>query len=144
MPIAIHPKPGQMLLCDFSRGFKEPEMVKSSRPVVVLSGHIPGRQNLATVVACSTVAPDIIRSYHYKLPTQSIPRCKHFMGRDTWIKGDMVYTVAHHRLDLIVLGKEVTGKRNYFTQKLGREQMSEIYRCVLHGIGMSFLCQHIE
>lgn len=144
MPITFHPKVGQLLLCDFSKGFKEPEMVKSSRPVIVLSGFIPGRSNLATVVACSTVAPDTVRSYHYKLPEQSTPKCKHFMGRDTWIKGDMIYTVGYHRLDLILMSKDNCGKRVYFDQRLGKEQMSEIYRCVLNGIGMSFLCKHIE
>lgn len=144
MPITIHPKVGQLLLCDFSKGFKEPEMVKASRPVIILSGFIQGRSNLATVVACSTVEPDVIRNYHYKLPTQSTPKCKHFMGKDTWVKGDMVYTVGYHRLDPILLGKEPsTGKRIYFNQRIGREQMSEIYKCVLNGIGMSFLCQHI-
>ncbi|WP_038183092.1 type II toxin-antitoxin system PemK/MazF family toxin [Xenorhabdus bovienii] len=144
MQITIHPKLGQLLLCDFSQGFKEPEMVKSSRPVIVLSGSIPGRNNLVTVVACSTVEPETTRNYHYKLPTQSTPRSQHFMGRDTWVKGDMVYTVGLHRLSLIFLRKDENGKRIYHTQKLGHEQMNEIRRCVLHGIGMSFLCQHIE
>ncbi|MBD2786569.1 type II toxin-antitoxin system PemK/MazF family toxin [Xenorhabdus sp. DI] len=144
MPITIHPKPGQLLLCDFSQGFKEPEMVKPSRPVIVLSGSMQGRHNLVTVVACSTVEPEIIRNYHYKLPTQSTPKCRHFMGRDTWVKGDMVYTVGFHRLSLITLRKDENGKRVYYTQKLGHEQMNEIRRCVLHGIGMSFLCRHIE
>ena len=37
MPINYPPKRGQILLCDFSQGFKEPEMVKGSRPVVVIS-----------------------------------------------------------------------------------------------------------
>ncbi|EHN5985923.1 type II toxin-antitoxin system PemK/MazF family toxin, partial [Salmonella enterica] len=49
MPITHHPKPGQILLCDFSQGFKEPEMIKPSRPVIVLSGSMPGRANLVTV-----------------------------------------------------------------------------------------------
>ncbi|EED1399097.1 type II toxin-antitoxin system PemK/MazF family toxin [Escherichia coli] len=143
MPISYHPKPGQLMLCDFSQGFKEPEMVKSSRPVIILSGNIAGRANLATVVACSTVEPDVIRNYHYKLPAHSMPKTKHFMGRNTWVKGDMVYTVAFHRLDAVCIGRDDRGKRMYYTARLGREQMGEIYRCVLHGMGMSFLCQYI-
>ncbi|HGS7149104.1 TPA: type II toxin-antitoxin system PemK/MazF family toxin [Klebsiella variicola subsp. variicola] len=143
MPISYHPKPGQLMLCDFSQGFKEPEMIKSSRPVIILSGNIVGRANLVTVVACSTVEPDVIRNYHYKLPARSMPKTKHFMGRDTWVKGDMVYTVAFHRLDAVCIGRGDGGKRIYYNDKLGREQMSEIYRCVLHGMGMSFLCQHV-
>ncbi len=132
------------MLCDFSTGFKEPEMVKASRPVIILSGHIAGRSSLVTVVACSTVEPDIVRDYHYKLPTRSMPKTKHFMGRDTWVKGDMVSTVAFHRLDAVCIGRGEGGKRIYFSEKLGREQMSAIYRCVLHGMGMGFLCEHVQ
>ncbi len=40
-------------------------------------------------------------------------------------------------------GRDDRGKRIYYTAKLGREQMREIYRCVLHGIGMGFLCQYV-
>ncbi len=132
------------MLCDFSQGFKEPEMVKASRPVIILSGHIAGRQSLVTVVACSTVEPDVVRSHHYKLPNRSMPKTKHFMGRDTWVKGDMVYTVAFHRLEAVCLGKGAGGKRIYFNDKLGKEQMNEIYKCVLNGIGMGFLSQHVR
>jgi mRNA interferase MazF len=46
MAINIHPKPGQILFCDFSQGFVKPEMVKSGRPVVVLTGPIKGRDKL--------------------------------------------------------------------------------------------------
>lgn len=49
MPITFHPKPGQILFCDFSSGFKEPEMIKNKRPVIVLSGPIKGRSNLVTI-----------------------------------------------------------------------------------------------
>ncbi|EJA5983773.1 type II toxin-antitoxin system PemK/MazF family toxin [Salmonella enterica] len=143
MAIQHHPKPGQILLCDFSQGFKEPEMIKPSRPVIVLSGSMPSRANLVTVVACSTTEPETIRNYHYKIPSRSMPPTKHFFGRDTWVKGDMVYTVAFHRLTTIYLGRGDGGKRLYYTNKLGKEQMNEIYRCVLCGIGMSFLCQYI-
>ncbi|MES3392475.1 type II toxin-antitoxin system PemK/MazF family toxin [Enterobacter hormaechei] len=143
MPITHHPKPGQILLCDFSQGFKEPEMIKLSRPVIVLSGSMPGRANLVTVVACSTAEPASVRNYHYKIPAQSMPPTKHFFGCDTLVKGDMVYTVAFHRLTAICPGKGDGGERIYYTNKPGREQMNEIYRCVLCGMGMSFLSQHI-
>jgi mRNA interferase MazF len=35
MPIQYNPNKGQALMCDFSEGFKEPEMVKE-RAVIVL------------------------------------------------------------------------------------------------------------
>jgi uncharacterized protein YifN (PemK superfamily) len=36
MAITFHPEPRMVLVCDFTTGFKEPEMVKV-RPVIVLS-----------------------------------------------------------------------------------------------------------
>ena len=63
MPITFHPKIGQMLYCDFTQGFKEPEMVKAKRPVIVISGDMKGRAGLVTVVALSTKVPDPIRGY---------------------------------------------------------------------------------
>lgn len=105
MAISIHPRPGQILLCDFSYGFKEPEMVKSARPVIVLTGAIKGRANLITVAPLSTVEPNPVQLYHYKIPRQSMPMIGKFQHNDSWLKGDMVYTVGFHRLNLISLGK---------------------------------------
>lgn len=137
MPLSYHPKKGQLLLCDFSAGFKEPEMTKRSRPVIVLSS----QHNLVTVVACSTVKPDIVAPHHYLLPRQSMPKTDHFFGKDTWVKGDMIYTVGFHRLELIRVGK--ASSRDYFRQKFGKDQMDEIHKCVLHGLSLGFLSQHI-
>lgn len=123
MPISIHPKIGQILLCDFS-GFKEPEMVKSKRPVIVVSSEIKGRMGLVTIVPLSTVKPEPMQLYHYMLPKQSMPMLSYFQSSESWVKGDMLYTVAFHRLDLIRLGtRNSAGKRDYFQNRLGREQM---------------------
>ncbi|MGV6860084.1 MAG: type II toxin-antitoxin system PemK/MazF family toxin [bacterium] len=145
MAIEFHPRPGQILLCDFSQGFVEPEMVKSHRPVVVLSGPVVGRGKLVTVLALSTKEPEKIMPYHYKIPRNSMPQLGRFQERETWVKGDMIYTVGFHRLDLIRLGKrdKATGKRLYFRQKLGRDQMREIYKCALHGINLGNLGEHL-
>jgi len=143
--IEFHPRPGQILLCDFSQGFREPEMVKSHRPVVVLTPPIVGRANLVTVLALSTQAPHRTMPYHYKIPKNSMPQLGRFQENDTWVKGDMIYTVGFHRLDLIQLGKrdKNTGKRLYFKQKLGREQMREIYKSALHGLNLGGLGEHL-
>lgn len=63
MSIIFHLSPGQILLCDFS-DFKEPEMVKKNRPVIVLSSALKGRDKLLTIVPLSTVKPDPIQPYH--------------------------------------------------------------------------------
>lgn len=138
MPIQYQPKRGQILLCDFSKGFKEPEMVKDGRPVVVLSA----KGNLVTVVACSTVEPVPVANYHYLIPKKSTPKIAKFMNKDTWVKGDMVYTVGFHRLELVCVGNK-NGKREYFRDRLGNEQMNIITKCVLNGIGMGFLTSYV-
>lgn len=140
MALCFTPKKGQILLCDFEPGFKEPEMTKAARPVIVLSA----KAGLVTVVACSTVAPAKVQDIHYLLPKNSMPKCKHFMGKESWVKGDMIYTVGFHRLNAVCVGKDYTGKRIYHKDVLGREQMAAIHRCVLHGMGMGFLAHHVQ
>ncbi|WP_081617423.1 MULTISPECIES: type II toxin-antitoxin system PemK/MazF family toxin [unclassified Thioalkalivibrio] len=145
MAITIHPKVGQILLCDFSAGFKNPEMVKSGRPVVVLSPLMQGRPNLVTVVALSTKRPDPIMPFHLELPRAALPQLGRFQEQSSWVKGDMVYSVGFHRLDLIKLGKRDsrTGKRMYFTRCLSKERMREIYGCVMHGLNLGHVAPHI-
>lgn len=65
--------------------------------------------------------------------------------RETWLKGDMIYSVGLHRLDLIKLGKknQKTGKREYFTNRLGRENMRIVYQCVMHGMNLPQLAEHV-
>lgn len=120
-------------------------MVKNHRPVVVLTPPIVGRAKLVTVLALSTKVPEKIMPFHYNIPRNSMPQVGRFQENDTWVKGDMIYTVGFHRLDLIRLGKRdsTSGKRLYFKQKLGREQMKEIYNCVLHGLNLGQLGQHL-
>ncbi len=144
MAIIFHPSPGQILFCDFSQGFKIPEMVKNKRPVVVLSGSISGRSNLVTVVPLSIVAPETPQLYHYKIPKNAMPMIGRLQENDSWLKGDMLYTVGFHRLDLIQLGKrQPNGKREYFQNKLGREQMKAIYSCVFHGLNLGHLGKYL-
>lgn len=56
----------------------------------------------------------------------------------------MLYTVGFHRLDLIRFGaKRSDGKREYYRNRLGRDQMKTIYECVLHGLNLGNLGQHL-
>lgn len=143
MALTFHPEPGTILMCDFSAGFKEPEMVKK-RPVVVVSPRLKRCSGLCTVVAISTVPPEIIENWHYQLPTASMPNTPKFQEKDSWIKGDMVYRVAFDRLNLIKTGKDYqTGKRIYFKQRLGRQQMKDVYGCLLHSVNLGHLSQHL-
>lgn len=65
-------------------------MVKSKRPVIIISAPIKGRTNLVTVVTLSTQKPEHVQNYHYKLPKQSLPQLGNFQNKDSWVKGDMI------------------------------------------------------
>ncbi len=123
-------------MVDFNQGFKKPEMIKL-RPAIVLSPKIRSRPQLCTIVALSTTSPNKIMPYHtlitvpFELPQKLRP--------DMWVKGDMVNAVGFHRIDLLRLSKKRDGKREYQVTSLQEEQMQHVFRCVLHGMGLSRL-----
>ena len=127
-------------MCDFSQGFREPEMVKD-RPVVVFKSS--SRSKLVTVVPISTVPPITIQNYHYQVPNMELPNIAYFKNKISWLKGDMIYTVGWHRLDPIRLDR-VNGKRAYFTRRLSLPVLSEIEKCVINGIGLGRLEKYIQ
>ncbi|WP_370693386.1 type II toxin-antitoxin system PemK/MazF family toxin [Vibrio penaeicida] len=127
-------------MCDF-HGMKEPEMVKR-RPVIVIRASRYGPK-LATVVCLSTVEPNPNLDCHMRLPDKFLPKDPFFEGKETWLKGDMIYTLSCDRLDYVKMGKDRNGKRKYFTQKLSRETMAEVYSCALHGVNLGFLSPHL-
>ena len=59
--------------------------------------------------------------------------------RGIWVKGDLVYAVGFHRVDLVRLGKDRTGKRQYQVQPLPPVTLREIQRAVLHGLSLGAL-----
>ena len=127
MPLAFHPKRGQVLMCDFRTGFKKPEMVKK-RPVVVLSSR---HRELATVVPISTTQPCPIETCHHELDDISMPLP--LRGESHWAKCDMVTTVALWRLDRVHAKNPhpTTGKRMYFTQYVTADDLTSILDAVL-------------
>ena len=134
LPLNYNPKKGTLLFCDFSKGFEAPEMTKN-RPVVVIG--VNEKQKLVTIVPLSTAAPESVQPYHFLFPRQSMPKTKAFQGRDSWLKGNMVYTVGWKRLAPIKLGSNEQGNRIYFRQKFGPENMQKIYVCVINGMGIN-------
>jgi uncharacterized protein YifN (PemK superfamily) len=100
MPITFHPRPGTVLICDFSTGFQPPEMVKR-RHVVVVSPRRRHHSGLCLVVPFSTVAPEPLEAFHHLIPVGAYP---FFHPRkDVWAKGDMLTCVAFRRLDRVLL-----------------------------------------
>lgn len=141
MAIREHPELGAILRCDFSAGFKEPEMV-SFRPVVVISPKIQARPQLCTIVALSTTPPLKEMPYHCQINIHP-PLPRPFESDGVWVKGDMVYSVGFHRLDLFRMGKDRSGKRIYRYKPLSDDIIKKIQTCVLHGIGLSTLTKHL-
>jgi uncharacterized protein YifN (PemK superfamily) len=90
----------------------------------------------------STTPPSRTMPYHCTLAVPfELPKA--WGNIERWVKGDMVTTVRWHRIDLLMLGKDFTGKRIYQTQAIGDEDLVRIRRCVLHGLGMSALTKHL-
>ena len=112
-------------------------MVKR-RLAIVISPPIQARFGLCTIVPLSTTPPDHVMPYHAEitLPFQLPER---WGNRPRWIKGDMVNAVGFHRLDLLLLGKDRTGKRVYQTQPLPSGMLRIVRQCVLQGIGLGHL-----
>lgn len=126
MPLkGYFPKRGDVLLCDFSRGFVAPEMVKPGRPVVVISDSDRHAQGLCTVVPLSSVAPNPVRAWHHKIPENPLPTS--FAG-DSWAKCDMLYTVSFQRLDKP--HKKARQGRTYFVPQVDAAALAAIIACV--------------
>lgn len=141
MPIKEHPPTGTVLICDFDSDFKLPEMVKT-RPVVVISPKITGRPGLCTVVASSTSPPNPKMPFHAEISIT--PRLPPPWDADTvWVKGDMIYAIAFHRLNLIRRGKDRDGKRTYHFAALSNDQIKLVRTLVLRSIGLSLLTKHL-
>ena len=135
--LKFHPEPGTILICDYSTGFRLPEMVKK-RPVVTISPRLKRRDGLITVVPLSTSPPVPVCDHHCKISLkQTLP--EPFDSAEMWVKADMLATVGFERLDLVRTGRDPFGKRKYLTPQLEPEALQIVYQCVLHAIGLGHL-----
>jgi uncharacterized protein YifN (PemK superfamily) len=133
LTVVSHPLPGTIVRIDLSDGFRPPEIGKR-RPAIVLSPPIPGRSLMCTIVPLSTSAPSIILPHHLKIffsPTLPKPYSEPMM----WLKGDIVLTVAFHRLRLLFSEWE-SGKRVYDVRVLDKATFEQVKQCVRHGLGL--------
>jgi mRNA interferase MazF len=133
MAITFHPEPRMVLMCNFDSGFKPPEMVKV-RPVIILS---PRRHNRETciVVPLSSTRPDPIEVYHHMLDPLSLP--KRLRDANTWVKGNMVTTIAVHRLDRVRDGLDSRGQRRFVTHYVTYVDWSAVQQTVFGALGFS-------
>lgn len=133
LTVISHPQAGTIVRVDLSEGFRAPEMVKR-RPCIVLSPPIPGRQNLCAIVPLSTSAPRSVMDHHLKLKFD--PVLPHpYSSPEMWVKGDMVLTVAFHRLRLLFSHTD-HGQRVYDVRVLGPVTLERVRACVRSGLGL--------
>ena len=119
------PRPGDVLICDYSTGFVVPEMVKH-RPVVVISGRERHARGLCTVVPLSTTDPVPPEAWHHcldvSIPGWATARC--------WAKCDMLSTVAFARLTKPHTKTRAAG-REYHTVRLAPLDLAAVRNAVL-------------
>ena len=142
MALTYHPRPGEIVLCDYSTGFIAPEMIKR-RPVVIISPRLRNRQSLVTVVPLSTTPPVPVEQHHCSIVLSS-PLPKPFDSPQMWAKCDMLATVALARLDRFRAGR-VLGDygRQFTTGSVRPAQLNDIRKGVLHALGLSSLTVHL-
>jgi uncharacterized protein YifN (PemK superfamily) len=121
MPLYYHSKQGDVLLCDFTRGFVAPEMLKI-RKVVVISPTATHRRKLCTVVPISSTTPQTQQDWHHLLRTNPLQSDGY---KELWVKCDMIYTVSFERLDKLHRKTRSKG-REYFVPRLGSEDMQGV------------------
>lgn len=139
MPLPFHPPAGQIVICDFA-GLKEPEIIKR-RPAVVVSPRLRGRTGLVTVLPISTTAPRPEQSYHYSLLIDPmLPRP--YEKQSVWVKCDMIYTVAFHRLNLPWY-QDACGSRQYVNQYVSEDELKAIQRCMITALGFPELVSRV-
>ncbi len=121
MALYYHPKQGDVLLCDFTRGFVAPEMLKI-RKVVVISPTATHSRKPCTVVPISSTAPDIPHDWHHLLRTNPLQSDGY---KQLWVKCDMIYTVSFERLDKLHRKTRAKG-REYFVPRLCSDDMQGV------------------
>jgi uncharacterized protein YifN (PemK superfamily) len=128
-----HPAPGTIVRVDLSEGFRPPEMVKR-RPAVILSPPLPGRERLCAIVPLSTTQPARMLPHHLRLMLEP-PLPAPYNSPVMWAKGDIVLTVAFHRLRLL-FDRWDGGQRVYDVRILAPEVMEEVRACVRAGLSL--------
>jgi len=139
MAIQYPVSPGTIVICDYSTGFRAPEMVKR-RAAVVISPRLHRRDGLCTVVPLSRTPPDYPVLYQCRIELAcDIPE---FEGLVKWVKADMLATVGFGRIDLPRTARDkASGRRRYLQLKLTTEQLAQVRACVLYALGMGDLTE---
>jgi mRNA interferase MazF len=136
------PKVGTIVICDYTTGFKEPEMVKE-RLALVVSPRLPHRDRLCTVIPLSTSAPKAGIKYQCRieLPMEAPSP---YEGTFKWAKCDMLATVCYDRLGLPYTGRDPnTGKRKYLQIIVSADELKKVAISTLYALGLDHLTEHV-
>lgn len=99
MAILFVPQQGMVLMCDFDTGFVPPEIAKV-RHVVVISPRHRRNSGSCLVVPLSTVAPNPMEPFHYRIPANTYSFFR--KNTDVWAKADLLSHVSFGRLDRVL------------------------------------------
>lgn len=133
MTVISHPVPGTIVRVDLADGFRKPEIGKR-RPAIVLSPPIPGRNLMCTIVPFSTTRPTRELPHHLRLELKP-PLPEPYDNPVMWVKGDIVLTVAFHRLRLL-FSRWDGGQRVYDVRVLPAPVLDQVKACVRAGLGL--------
>jgi uncharacterized protein YifN (PemK superfamily) len=73
---------------------------------------------------------------YHKLISLPIEPPAPFEGKEKWVKGDLIYTFAFHRLTCPNRKNPQTGKRDYVQIILTNIDMNAVEQCIKKGLGM--------
>lgn len=142
MGLQYPPQLGLVVICDYSTGFRKPEMVKE-RLAVVVSQRLPHRDGLCTVVPLSTTPSRAGIKYQCKveLPFEAPAP---YPGKIKWAKADMLATLCYDRMGLPYTGRDkLTGKRKYLKIILAEDELKKIRHAMLHALSLDSLAAHL-
>lgn len=125
------PKPGLIVICDYSTGFREPEMVKP-RLAITISPVLKNRQDLVTVVPLSSTEPDKLFDWHVPVDID-VP---HWGAIPRWAKCDMLATLGRRRMNLPHTKNAVTGARKYHQLSIGEDLLFQLRRAAAVALGI--------
>jgi uncharacterized protein YifN (PemK superfamily) len=131
MALPYHPVPGTILVCDYSTGFKVPEMVKK-RLCVTISPRLRRRDGLVSVVPLSQTRPHHLEDWHVPILID-VP---HWGGEQRWAACDMLATVGFQRLDQPHTKNPKTGARKHHQIELPEALVTDLRRAVRASLGV--------
>ena len=89
---------------------------------------------MCAIVPLSTTRPKVVMSHHMEV-LFSPPLPQPYDAPKAWVKGDIVLTVAFHRLRLLFSHRE-DGQRVYDLRVLDASTFRRVQACVRSGLGL--------